>query len=165
MSPCVIAIWSQRLNKATLGARLRRTIEVHRNARLEEALEAGARREGQPLEQADVGQVRRLFESARTRIKGMIEIDAPMDVCVLVGEEGAAVTEGGHNRAIEMLINACWPLTIAEGVRLQTNEFNTEWLNFCRWALREELVPELYAVHDEWLVRTRHYVRVRPFPA
>lgn len=153
------------MNKATLGARLRQTIGMKRNAQLEEALEAGARRETQPNEKADVGQVRRLFESARSRITQMIELEAPMDVCVLVGEEGAAVPEGGHNRAIEMLVKACWPLTVGEGVQLQTNAFNTEWVNFCRWALREELIPELYAVHDEVLVRARHYVRVRPFRA
>lgn len=139
-------------------------MDINRNAWFEQALEAGASKEPVAQEREHVQQVRRLFDSAKARIKRMIESEGPVDVYVQIGEEGAAVTDSGRDCAIDVLAKACSPLTIGEGIQLQTNAFNAEWQAFCRWALQEELIPELYAVHDERLVRVRHCVRVRAIP-
>lgn len=67
----------------------------------EQAVEEGAHVISASEDHQSDESVRKLFESAKSRIARLIEVDGPLDIRVELGQQGAAVSVSEHNRAVD----------------------------------------------------------------
>jgi hypothetical protein len=110
-------------------------------------------------------EVTKRWASAKRRIKDIVRLDGFLPIDLVFARPTDADDElAGSAVAFHALVRSCAPLTVPVGLQDVDNPFHEGWVKFCRWALSEELFPELWLEHDSCFVRTTLRLRVRPFP-
>lgn len=104
-----------------------------------------------------------MFESARSRIAAIIKLGiGRRDVRVVLGKIEPSRSDSLSSEAIGILSDACWPMTIPEGIQLSANPFHYEWVALTDWATKEELTVEIQAEAGEYTANTAFHVVAKP---
>lgn len=150
------------MKKKSLGAKLRRSLDEARQGRYREAVDAaGGKGPLVNLDSNSQALVAKMFESARRRIAEIINMGTGTADCyVVLGIVGPGTGVPLDSEAIRILSDACWPMTIPEGIQLSANPFHYEWEALNNWAAKDELTVEIRAESDRHITRTVFHLAV-----
>jgi hypothetical protein len=114
---------------------------------------------------ADLDAVNAVWRAAKKHITYLIEEEVPSPIGLSLDAETDTVEEQDcFERASAALARSCLPHNIPVGIECPENPFHQGWRAFCRWALSEELFPELMLERDERYERTALHICVTAFP-
>ena len=150
------------MKKKSLGAKLLRSLDEARQGRYQEAVDAaGGKGPLANLDSNSQALVAKMFESARRRIAEIINMGTGTADCyVVLGMVGPRTGMPLDSEAIRILSDACWPMTIPEGIQLSANPFHYEWEALTNWAAKDELTVQIRAELDKYLDKTVFHVVV-----
>ena len=151
----------------SLGAILHRHQSRRRQDHFREALgqaaAAGFEATPQELSEQQVAAVDLAFEQASKLLERFAGDSEWADDSVTFGETGPASGGWGkHHPAMKTLEQACWPMSIGEGLQLESNRFHSQWKKLCSWAANEELSLEFESETDKLRQRTTYILRAIP---
>ena len=135
------------MKQQSLGAALIRSQQALRqNFYFKAVAAAGGQGPNVQLDASSKALVAKMFDSAKKRIAKIIKLDVgTREVSVVLGTLGTQEGRPHGSKATCILSDACWPMTIPEGVQLSTNPFHREWARLTKWAVEEELTVEIRA--------------------
>jgi hypothetical protein len=114
---------------------------------------------------AERAAVKKVWSSAKRRITEMVRIRANASIELVLAEPARSGDERTDaSVAFEALVRSCAPFTVTVGLQDPANPFYEGWAEFCRWALSEQLIPEVWLEHDRRFMRCEIHGRVRHFP-
>lgn len=151
----------------SLGANLHRHQSRRRQDHFREALSqaaAAALKEiPQGLSEEQVAAVDLVFDQARKMLERFAGDTEWADDSITFGETGPSSGGWGrHHPAMKTLEQACWPMSIGEGLQLESNRFHAQWKKLCSWAAKEELSLEFESDTDKLIQRTTYTLRAIP---
>ena len=149
--------------KKTLGAILRRRLEKEKQSGYEQAVAmAGTDGPAVQTDRKSKALVAAMFRSARTRVRKIVGLGAPMpELSLILGTDGVEQNPV-HAQAILTLKNACWPMTIPEGLKIPGTAYHFEWEAMTAWAASEDLTVEIGMKVNDVVASTTFLLVVKP---